>query len=108
MAANSLPLLVLGGLLIMRSLRDFLRITILVTLLSGLEYGSSAAAGVSTSAPSGLVLGYFGCILALAYLERTPAALLLAAVVVLIYGDCSGVCCHRAKASPGNITCADC
>ena len=85
-AANSLPLLVLGGLLIMRSLRDWLRITIIVTLLSGLGVWLIGRGGSVHVGASGLVLGYFGCILALAYLERTPAALLLAAVVALIYG----------------------
>lgn len=84
--ANTLPLIVLGTLLLIRSVGDFLRVTVIVILVSGLAVwlvgrGESVHLGAS-----GLVLGYFGCLLMLAYLERTPASLLLAALVVLVYG----------------------
>ncbi|HZD11590.1 MAG TPA: rhomboid family intramembrane serine protease [Candidatus Binatia bacterium] len=86
LAANSLPFLVLGGLVLWRGMRDFLLVTVLTTLLSGLLLwllGSSRAVYIGAS---GLVFGYFGFLLFRGYFERSPQSLLVALVVVFFYG----------------------
>ncbi|MDX1613150.1 MAG: rhomboid family intramembrane serine protease, partial [Candidatus Promineifilaceae bacterium] len=84
--ANTLPFLVLGWLVMVRRLADFFLVTIVALLTSGLGvwlFGGSQSVHIGAS---GLVFGYFGYLILRAYFERSVASILVAGVVILLYG----------------------
>ncbi|MBX3060289.1 MAG: rhomboid family intramembrane serine protease [Anaerolineae bacterium] len=85
--ANTMPILILGGLiLISRGLKDFFVVTGLVMIVSGLGtwlIGPSFSVHIGAS---GLVFGYFGFLLLMAYFERSCRAIVVAGVVLFVYG----------------------
>lgn len=85
--ANTMPILILGGLiLISRGLKDFFIVTGLVMIVSGLGtwlIGPSFSVHIGAS---GLVFGYFGFLLLMAYFERSCRAIVVAGVVLFVYG----------------------
>jgi membrane associated rhomboid family serine protease len=84
--ANTIPFLVLGWLVMVRRMSDFLVVTAVVIVVSGLGvwlFGSSNSTHVGAS---GLVFGYFGFLLLRAYFERSLIAILVAILVVFLYG----------------------
>lgn len=84
--ANTLPFIILGGIIMVRSLRDFVTVTAVVALFTGLGLwilGNSSAVYIGAS---GLVFGYFGFLLVRAYFDRSIVSLALAIVVLLFYG----------------------
>ena len=86
LAANTLPLLVLGWLVMLRRVSDFVVVSVVSTLIGGLGIwliGSSDTAHVGCSA---LIFGYFGYLVSRAYFERSLVSFLLAVVVVIFYG----------------------
>lgn len=86
LVANTLPFLVLGGLVFWRSGTDFLIVSFVTMLLSGLAlwlFGASRAVYIGAS---GLIFGYFGFLVFRGYFERSPQSLLVALVVVVFYG----------------------
>ncbi len=86
LAANTLPFLVLGWLVMWRRTADFLAVTLITTLLTGLTlwlFGSSRAVYIGAS---GLIFGYFGFLLFRGYFERSPQSLLVALLVIFLYG----------------------
>lgn len=86
LAANTLPFLVLGGLVLWRSGSDFLIVSVVTVLMSGLAlwlFGSSRAVYIGAS---GLIFGYFGFLVFRGYFERSPQSLLVALLVVVSYG----------------------
>jgi len=85
-AANTLPLILLGWLVMIRSVRDFFIVTVAVTLVGGLGVWAFAGGQSVHLGASGLVFGYFGFLVFRAYFERSLVSLLIAAVVVLLYG----------------------
>ncbi len=85
LAANTVPLLVLGGIICARSKSEFAVITIVGILLTGgLIWGLARTA--SHIGASGLIFCYFGYITALAFFRRSVGAVLLSAVCLLGYG----------------------
>jgi membrane associated rhomboid family serine protease len=86
LAANTLPFLVLGWLVIMRRTGDFLVVTGLVMIVSGLGVWLFGAARTVSIGASGLVFGYFGFLVLRGYFERSLFAILVAVVVLLVYG----------------------
>lgn len=85
-AANTLPLVLLGWLVMLRSLREFFLVTLIVTLVGGLGVWVLASTNSVHLGASGLVFGYFGYLVFRAYFERSLVSLMVAAVVVLMYG----------------------
>lgn len=86
LAANSLPFLVLGGLVLWRSTRHFVFVSLATTLVTGLALwllGSPRAVYIGAS---GLVFGYFGFLVFRGYFERSPQSILIAFFVVVLYG----------------------
>ncbi len=86
LAANTLPFLVLGGLVLWRRTADFIVVTVATTVLTGLALwlvGSSRAVYIGAS---GVVFGYFGFLVFRGYFERSPQSLLIALIVVVLYG----------------------
>ncbi len=85
-AANTLPFLLLGWLVIMRRLGDFLTVTAIVMVVSGVGVWLFGAANTVSIGASGLVFGYFGFLVLRGYFERSATAILVAALVLLLYG----------------------
>ncbi|BAD80449.1 hypothetical protein syc2259_c [Synechococcus elongatus PCC 6301] len=85
--ANTVPFLVLGGLIILRSLRDFwvtLGITLLVSGLGVWLFGSARSVHVGAS---GLVFGFFGFLLSSSLFDRSLPTLIFAVVAFFLYGS---------------------
>ena len=83
--SNLSGLLVLGGLLILRSRRDFLRASAFIVLGSGLLVWLFARHGLHIGA-SGWLFGLWGLLLARAWFQRSLIDLLFAALVLFLYG----------------------
>jgi membrane associated rhomboid family serine protease len=86
LAANTLPLFVLGGLVIVSGLADFLAVTILSAVVGGLGVWLFAPGDTMHLGASGLVFGYFGYLVMRGYYQRSVGALAAAAIVVVLYG----------------------
>jgi membrane associated rhomboid family serine protease len=86
LASNTLPFLVLGALVLVRSLREFVWVTVIVVLGSGLGAWWLGRTGQVHLGASGLIFGYFGFLVARGLLERTLISLLIAAAVGFLYG----------------------
>jgi membrane associated rhomboid family serine protease len=85
-AANTIPFLVLGWLVILRRTGDFLLVTAMVMLVSGVGVWLFGAANTVSIGASGLVFGYFGFLILRGYFERSLFAILVALVVLVFYG----------------------
>ena len=83
--SNTIPLLILGSLTLAGGKRMFWETTVNVTLLSGVLVWIFAREAYHVGA-SGLVFGYFGVIMARAYLERSAITIAIAVVTVMAYG----------------------
>ncbi len=86
LASNTLPFVVLGALIVLRSLREFVLVTMIVALGSGLGAWCFGEAGQVHLGASGLIMGYFGFLVARGLLERTLLSLVIAAAVGFYYG----------------------
>ena len=84
--ANTVPLLVLGWLVIVRSRRDFLWVTAVAVALGGLGVWLFGRPHSIHLGASGLVFGYLGYLFLRGYWERSLSAVLLALVAGLLYG----------------------
>ena len=83
--SNTLPMLVLGGLVLTTGEKRFVPTTIGIVLLGGLAVWLVARGNYHVGA-SGLVFGYFGVLVTRAVMERSPLKILVGVVVVVVYG----------------------
>lgn len=83
--ANSLPLAVFSGLVLVQGSLYFVRALLGIVLLGGAALWLIGRPGAHIGA-SGLVFGLFGLLLARAYYNRSLRSLLIAAAVMLGYG----------------------
>lgn len=86
LAANTLPLIVLGWLVMLRRTRDFIVVALVAALVSGLGIWLFGGSRTIHLGASGVIFGLLGALLARAYFERSWLALLLAIVAGLLYG----------------------
>lgn len=84
--ANTIPIIVLGWLVMLRRKSDIFTVAAVTMLVGGLGIWLFGATNSVHVGASGLVFGFFGFLLAQAYFERSPAAIALAVVVFLLYG----------------------
>ena len=83
--ANTIPLLVLGGLLVVRGAGYFLLVSAAIAVAGGLAlwlFGRDAA----HIGASGVVFGIFGFLVTRAFYERSATSALVALVVIVSYG----------------------
>ena len=85
LVANTLPLLILGGVICGRSRGEFVVVTALGILLAGGLTWLFARSACHIGA-SGLIFCYFGYLASLAYFNRTFGTLCLSVVCILGYG----------------------
>lgn len=86
LAANSIPFLVLGSLVMLGERGVFWSVTIFVIVVGGgavwlLAPGNSVHIGAS-----GLIFGYLGFLLSRGFFERSPTWILIALGLLLLYG----------------------
>jgi len=84
--ANTLPFLVLGWLVMLREISDFVVVTIVTMLVSGLGVWLLGAANTIHLGASGLIFGYLGYLLLRGYFERSLISILVSVGVGLLYG----------------------
>ena len=87
LSANTVPLVVLGWLIMVRETSDFWWVTAIVTVVSGLGVWLLGAPGTIHIGASGLIFGYFGFLLFRAYFERSAASIALSVLVIFLYGS---------------------
>ena len=84
--ANTIPLVILGYLIIIRDKRNFLLVFVISALVSGLGIWLFAGEGTVHMGASGVVFGFMGYLLARSYFERSFISILFALVALLLYG----------------------
>lgn len=85
-AANTVPFLVLGWLVILHHRRTFLTVTIITALVSGLGVWFVAPSRSVHIGASGLIFGFLGYLLLRGYFSRSCANVTTAVLVGLFYG----------------------
>ncbi|MFD6168189.1 rhomboid family intramembrane serine protease [Streptomyces coeruleorubidus] len=86
LAANTVPLLVLGFLAALAGLRRFLLVCALIVLVDGVGVWLIAPAHTNTAGASGLIFGLFGFLLVSGFVERRPWGVLAGILVAAIWG----------------------
>jgi membrane associated rhomboid family serine protease len=84
--ANTMPFLILGGLIHWRKPKDFVPVTVLSALIGGAGTWLFGAPGSVHVGASGIIFGFFGFLVARAYYERSFVSILTAFVVLFLYG----------------------
>ncbi|HZE38404.1 MAG TPA: rhomboid family intramembrane serine protease [Stackebrandtia sp.] len=87
LAANTVPLLVLGFLAAARGLRRFVAAVCLIVLVSGAGVWVTAPAGSVTVGASGVIFGLFGYLVGRGVFDRRGVDIALAVLVVVYYGS---------------------
>lgn len=84
--ANTLPFIVLGWFVMLRSTADFFVVTGITAVVSGLGIWLTGPNRSVHIGASGLIFGYFGFLLWRGYFERSAQSILWAIFVGLLYG----------------------
>lgn len=84
--ANTIPIIILGWLVMMRRTADIFVVAAVTIIVGGLGAWLFGAANSVHVGASGLIFGFFGFLLARAYFERSLAAISLAVLVSVLYG----------------------
>ena len=86
LTANTVPFVVLGWLVMLRKISDFIVVTALAIVVGGLGVWLLGAPNSIHVGASGLIFGYLGYLLARGYFERSIWAVLLGVVALVLYG----------------------
>lgn len=84
--ANSVPFLILGGIVMLGGRRVFWSVTIFVVIAGGLGVWLFASPNSIHIGASGLVFGYLGFILSRGFFERSIFWILVSFVILILYG----------------------
>ncbi len=84
-AANTVPFLVLGWLIMLRNTKDFWTVSVVSALVSGLGTWLFGRSAYHIGA-SGMIFGYFGYLLFRGYFERSIVAIAISLLVGFTYG----------------------
>lgn len=82
---NTIPLVILGGLVILHGPRVFLEVSLAIILVSGVGVWLFGRSGYHVGA-SGLIFGYFGFLVARSWYERSLSSILIAVITIVLYG----------------------
>ncbi|MGI5456912.1 rhomboid family intramembrane serine protease [Streptomyces sp. CA-249302] len=85
-AANSVPLLVMGFLAALGGLRRFAAICAVIIVADGLGVWLIAPAHTNTAGASGLIFGLFGFLLVSGFVERRPLGVVVGLVIGAVWG----------------------
>ena len=84
--SNTIPFLVLGGLVGLRGSQPLMRVSLFIIVVGGLAVWLLGRSAIHVGA-SGLVFGYFGYLVASGWYDRSPGTILAAIAVVVLYGS---------------------
>jgi membrane associated rhomboid family serine protease len=87
LAANTMPFLILGWLVLLRGVREFFKVSLLTVALSGLIVwlvGRSAAVHIGASS---LIFGYLGYLMLRGYFDRSALSVGISLLVGITYGS---------------------
>lgn len=84
--ANTVPLLVLGFLVLLSGLRQWVAVTAAVWLIGGIGTWLFGGAGTVHIGASGLVFGWLAYLIVRGFFNRQPAQILVGVAVFLVYG----------------------
>jgi membrane associated rhomboid family serine protease len=87
LASNSVGLMIFGWVLLLLNERNFLIVTLLTMVVSGLGVWLVGAAHTVHVGASGVIFGYFGYVLIRGYVQRSVGAILLSLVMGSLYGS---------------------
>ncbi len=87
LAANTVPLLVLGFLAALRGTGRFLAVALIIIVTSGLGVWLTAPAGSNTAGASGLIFGLFSYLVVRGFVEKRITDLAMGALVAVVYGS---------------------
>lgn len=83
---NTIPFIILGWLIMLREIRDFLWVTLIAGLISGLGTWLFGSPGVHIGA-SGVIFGYLGYLLLRGFFERSAISIAVSLGVGTLYGS---------------------
>ncbi|MFJ7331694.1 rhomboid family intramembrane serine protease [Streptomyces sp. NPDC101110] len=86
LAANTVPLLVLGFLAALSGLRRFLLVAALIIVVDGLGVWLIAPSGTNTAGASGVIFGLFGFLLVSGVVERRAFGVLAGVLIAAVWG----------------------
>jgi membrane associated rhomboid family serine protease len=86
LTANTVPFIVLGWLVMLRRIADFVLVTALAIVIGGFGVWVAGAGNSIHVGASGLIFGYLGYLLARGYFERSLWAVILGSVALVLYG----------------------
>ncbi|MFK8181998.1 MAG: rhomboid family intramembrane serine protease [Phormidesmis sp.] len=84
--ANTVPLVTLSWLVMLRKTSDWLAVSIVAALCSGLGTWLIGASNSTHIGASGVIFGYFGFLLLRGYFERSFVAIAFSLLVTVLYG----------------------
>lgn len=84
--ANTVPLFILGWLVLLRRRQDLLIVSLTAIIVSGLGVWLFGGSNTVHIGASGVIFGLLGYLLARGYFERSVAAILLAVLAFFLYG----------------------
>ncbi len=86
LASNSIPFLVLGWLVMSRSVGRFFAVTLVGAIVGGLGVWAIGASNSVHVGASGLIFAYFGYLLMAGWFERSFGSILMSVIVFFAYG----------------------
>ncbi len=84
--ANTIPFLIMGWFVLLRGTREFVLVTIITAVSSGLGAWLFGAPNSVHIGVSGVIMGYFGYLLMRGYFERSLTAVLWSIFIIVLYG----------------------
>jgi membrane associated rhomboid family serine protease len=87
LAANTIPFLTLGWLIMLRETSDFFVVSVITMLVSGAGVWLTGAPGSIHIGASGVIFGYLGFLLFRGYFERSTVSLFVSLFVGFSYGS---------------------
>lgn len=85
--ANTVPFAVLGGIILARSVGEFVGVSLVILTVSGLGIWQIGGSNTVHFGASGMVFGYFGYLLFRGIFERSLPSIFIAVVVAAAYGS---------------------
>lgn len=85
--ANTLPLVTLGWLVMLRGRGEWIAVSAITALCSGLGTWIFGGPGSTHIGASGVIFGYFGFLLLRGYFERSITAIAFSILVFFLYGS---------------------
>ena len=82
---NTIPLIILGGLVILHGPRAFVEVSLVIILVTGVGVWIFGRSNYHVGA-SGLIFGYFGFLVGRSWYERSISSILIALVTIVLYG----------------------